>query len=137
MFNIQNTLKELEGYSKEQVWYIVKQEMEFWKVCYAVSILEEYQSYETQSENMEKYFKRRAVEIKSEKNFEKFITTHRMLLLGYMLGLMYRNDAQYKNATITSVFTEIKERCNGNFEDTESYYDILEKECQYEDGNER
>ena len=104
--------------------------MEFWKVCYAVKILKEYKTLEEQRESLERYFKRRAEEIKEQKNFDKFITTHRMLLQGYMLGLMKKIDTQYKNAVITDVFEEIETRCNGNFENVECYYDILEMQIE-------
>lgn len=130
MFNIQERLNLLKTYSKEQVWYIVKQEMEFWKVCYAVKILEEYQMIDESSENLESFFKRRANEIKIEKNFDKFITTHRMLLQGYMLGLMEKVDSQYKNAKVSEVFKDIERKCDGNFENVELYYDLIETQIE-------
>ena len=86
--------------------------MEFWKVCYAVSILEEYQVLSESTENLEVFFKRRANEIKNQKGFEKFISVHRMLRQGYFLGLLIENEnGQYKDATITEVYEEIKVRC--------------------------
>lgn len=81
---IQEKIKMLKEYTKEEVWYIVKQEMEFWKVCYAVSILEEFQNSKHVNENLEKFFKRRSNEIQDEKTFDSFISTHRMLLNGYI-----------------------------------------------------
>lgn len=130
IFNINEKIKELKTLTKEEVWYIVKQEMEFWKVCYAVKILQEYQTLEQQNENLETYFKRRAEEIANENNLDKFITTHRMLLQGYMLGLMKKVDAQYKNAIITDVFKSIDIKCSGKFEKVELYYDILEMQIE-------
>lgn len=130
IFNISEKINELKSYTKEEMWYIVKQEMEFWKVCYAVKILEEYKSIKTSSENLESFFKRRANEIKTKKGFEKFISTHRMLLQGYMLGLIIKKDNQYKNAYVSSVFKLIDSRCNGEFEKIDLYYDILENQVE-------
>ncbi|WP_432291630.1 AAA family ATPase [Clostridium baratii] len=104
--------------------------MEFWKVCYAVKIVEEYKALEEQNENLENYFKRRAAEIADQKGFDKFITTHRMLLQGYMLGLMKKVDSKYKNAVISDVFKRIEMRCNGEFENVGLYYDILEMQIE-------
>lgn len=105
--------------------------MEFWKVCYAVSILEEYKMLEEPGENLESYFNRRADEIKAEKGFERFITTHRMLRQGYFFGLLINSaNGQYKDAKITEVYEKIKNRCNGEFENTEKYEDIIEQQIE-------
>lgn len=130
IFNTEKRLIELSEYNKEEVWYIVKQEMEFWKVCYAVYIVKQYQNLDEQMENLETFFKKKAQEIKEQKGFDNFITTHRMLLLGYMLGLMIKVDSQYKNAKISDVFKVIEKRCNGSFENVELYYDILERQIE-------
>ncbi|GAA0097499.1 AAA family ATPase [Clostridium perfringens] len=130
MFNLENTILELSRFNKEEVWYIVKQEMEFWKVCYAVKILDEYQNFEEMNENLENYFKKRAKEISEQKNLDNFISTHRMLLQGYMLGLMKKINNQYKDAEITSVFRSIEKACNGQFEKVELYYDIIESQIE-------
>lgn len=104
--------------------------MEFWKVCYAVKILQEYQTLEEQNESLENYFKIRATQIANDKGFNSFITTHRMLLQGYMLGLMKKKDSLYKNAIISDVFKIIDKRCEGKFEKVELYYDILEMQIE-------
>ncbi len=130
IFNINKTLKHLHQSSKEQIWYIVKQEMEFWKVCYAAHILELFMADDSNDFNLERYFKVKAQEIRREKGFDNFITTHRMLLLGYMYGLMYKNSPLYNEASLSEVYFEIKERCNGEFEKTELYYDIIEQQIE-------
>ena len=131
IFDTSERLRQLSSYTKEETWYIVKQEMVFWKVCYAVSILEEYQMLVEPEENLENYFKKRANEIKIEKGFEKFITTHRMLRQGYFFGLLIQSDnGQYRDAIITEVYKKIKKRCNGDFEKTEKYEDIIEQQIE-------
>lgn len=130
IFNLHEKIKKLKTLTKEEVWYIVKQEMEFWKVCYAVKILKEYKQINDPSESLEIFFKRRADEIKDQYGFDKFITTHRMLLQGYMLGLMDKVDSQYKNANITDIFNLIDDKCNGRFENVDLYYDLLEMQIE-------
>ena len=133
MFNLNERLDYLETLDKEQVWYIVKQEMEFWKVCYAVSILEEYIQGKVNnviSDNLETYFSRRCEQIKNNKGFNKFITTHRMLLHGYMYGLIRKNGSRYDSATVTDVFKEIKNKCKGDFEKINLYYYLIEQQIE-------
>lgn len=127
---IQEKIKMLKEYTKEEVWYIVKQEMEFWKVCYAVSILEEFQNSKHANENLEKFFKRRSNEIQDKKMFDSFITTHRMLLNGYVYGLINKKGRTYDQAELTEVYKKIKLLCNGDFEKIDSYYFLIEQQIE-------
>jgi len=130
IFNIKEKLNELSDLSKEEIWYIVKQEREFWKVCYATYILEQYKENEPDI-SLERYFSRKADEIKAQKGFDNFIQTHRMLRIGYFYGLIKKDSSGiYKKAELTEVYKEIKNGCNSSFENTDLYYDIIEQQIE-------
>jgi hypothetical protein len=116
--------------TKEEIWYIVKQEREFWKVCYAVKILDDYKKEENPNSSLVNYFSDKADEIKSEKDFDRFISTHRMLRIGYFYGLIRSKGVAYKSAELTEVYFAIKNRCKGNFENIDSYYDLMEQQIE-------
>src|SRR5699024_8260948 len=116
--------------SKDACWYIVRQELSFWKQCYAVSILEEYKQGEKSELNFMEYFEKKANQIKSEKGFKSFISSHRMLYDAYYYGLLKKVSIDYEDAIPTTVYYTIASRCNGEFEYIDSYLDILEKQIE-------
>lgn len=128
-FDLKDKLNELEQMDKESCWYIVRQELSFWKQCYAVYILEEFKQH-NRGLNLLEYFKVRASEIANEKGFEDFISTHRMLYNAYYYGILRKVSDQYKDAEATDVYFSILERCSGNFENVDSYKDIIERQIE-------
>lgn len=127
--NAEEMIKVRLSYNKGQTWYITKQELQFWKLCYAASILEEYKN-KTQNKNLATYFKERSEEIKREKQFDKFITESRMLNNCYYLGLISKRSNTYEDADLTEVYYSIKKYCNGEFEKIELYYPLMENQIE-------
>lgn len=130
ILDLKSKLKELDLTDKDACWYIVRQELTFWKHCYAVSILEEFKE-NNRNLNLITFFELRAKEIAEEKGFKDFIKEHRMLRNSYYYGLLKKvSDKNYSDAEPTEVYYEIYERCDGNFENTELYKDIIEKQIE-------
>ncbi|SHF98120.1 AAA family ATPase [Ornithinibacillus halophilus] len=127
--NLMDKISELDHLEKDACWYIVRQELSFWKQCYAVSILEEYKG-NNRGLNLLDFFEKRANEIAKEKGFESFITTHRMLYNAYYYGLLKKVSRDYEDAEPTNVYHSIVERCEGDFENVELYSDIVEMQIE-------
>lgn len=104
------------------IWYFVKQETDFIKVCEAVSVLEE--------------FKRRGLTAGLKEFVECGISSnYRILSVARMYGLIKKSDLhcvkeEYKYSILTDVYYEIKKRCKGNFKDIDSYYEIMEQQIE-------
>lgn len=124
ILDIKKRLKYIESLEKEEAWYIVKQELNFSKVCYAVSILEVFFQMEDKKENLENFFK------KEGPKYCEGLKEYRMLKNGYMYGLLKGDGSYQKDVTFTDVYKTIKNRCNSNFENTDSYYDIIEQQIE-------
>lgn len=123
IFDIQSRIAYIDSLEKEEAWYIVKQELNFHKICYAVSVLEKYKQVENQTENVENFFKRVGPTIYPG------ITTHRMLKGGQWYGLL-KGTGNYDKLDFTDVYYKIKEVCNSKFEEVDLYYDILEQQLE-------
>lgn len=128
-FDLMEKLDELEKMDKESCWYIVRQELSFWKQCYAVKILEDFKK-NNRGLNLEEYFKVRSSEIANEKGFDHFISTHRMLYNAYYYGILRKVSDKYVDAQATDVYFSILERCSGNFEHVDLYRDIIERQIE-------
>lgn len=127
--DIIHKLNQLNEMDKDACWYIVRQELSFWKMCYAVAILEEFKE-NNRGLNLEKFFENRAQEISAEKGFDKFISTHRMLYNAYYYGILRKVSREYAEASPTEVYYEIIDRCQGNFENTDLYIDIIIRQIE-------
>lgn len=127
--DLMDKINELNKSDKDACWYIVRQELSFWKQCYAVSILEEYKE-NNQGQNLLDFFEKRANGIAKDKGFENFITNHRMLYNAYYYGLLKKVSRDYEDAEPTNVYHTIVGRCAGDFEKVELYSDIVEKQIE-------
>ena len=104
------------------IWYVVKQDMDFSKVCEAVKVLEEYQKLKP---------KMTLKEFMSD----KITSNYRILGVARIYGLIRKKNINcfkegYKDCMITDVYYEIKKRCNNDFKKVENYYDILEQQIE-------
>lgn len=124
IFDLQQRLNYIDSLEKEEVWYIVKQELNFYKVCYAVSILEQYLQIQNPTEKLADFFKRVGPTLCEG------LQEYRMLKNGYMYGLLKGNGSYDKGVKFTDVYKTIKARCGSKFEDIELYYDIVEQQLE-------
>ena len=130
----QEKLKELSELDKEQAWYIVKHNPDIVKLCYYVSFLEEFQKNENlrQEFNLQNYIDKRVADLNSEKGWT-IVSNYRTLMVASYYGLILKTAQKgdkYDSAPITETFQEIKNRCNGQFENTESYNDIIQRQIE-------
>ena len=55
---------------------------------------------------------------------------YRALRVAAFFGLIRMTNAKYENAIITDTFEEITARCNGEYEKTELYLDIIQRQIE-------
>ncbi len=63
------------------------------------------------------------------KEYKKNLPAHRCLNNARYYGIITSNG-NYDKETATPVYDEIKARCNGNFEDTKNYQDIIDRQIE-------
>lgn len=125
---LQAKLDELKSMQKGECWYIVKQETSFVNLCYLVSFLQEYQSNPPNNQSLEQFIKNKAEQFNQSSGLG-ITTTHRALRVAVFFGLI-SNTNKYENAQITPVYNEIKQRCNGQFENASNYQDIIQNQIE-------
>ena len=126
---LKSKLDELEKASKYECWYLVKQPTAFDSLCYLVSFLKEYKNKEI-SDNLETYINNRIAEIKSEKPSVDISNNYRALRVAAFFGLITMTSSKYDEAIITDTFNEIEKRCSGDFEKTQLYNDIIQRQIE-------
>lgn len=126
---LQSKIDELENASKYECWYLVKQPTSFDCLCYLVSFLKEYKEKEP-TQNLENYISDKIVEIKSIKPNIDISNNYRALRVAAFFGLITMTSSKYDESIITETFKEIDKRCNGEFEKTEQYKDIIQRQIE-------
>lgn len=126
---LQRKLDKLASANQLECWYIVKQSTGFDKVCYLVSYLDEYQR-KNNSMSLEDFIKIRVAQLKSEHSSFNISANYRILRVAAYFGLIEMQDNMYQNSKITDVYREVFERCGGNFIDTDSYSDIIQRQIE-------
>lgn len=109
----------------DYVWYITKQNQSFADLCYMSHILEDWNNNEF--ENYESFFNRN--KIKQEYGSLSENTPHRATINCVPAGLLTTNDP-YDSDNLTPLYYSIKERCNANFANTQSYQDLINNQLQ-------
>ena len=125
---LEKKLEEIQNMDNGACWYIVKQETSFVDLCYLVDFLQEYQNNLSNSNNLEQFIRNKAEQLNRTLNLN-ITTTHRALRVAVFYGLI-TNTNTYEQAHVTSVYNEIKQRCNGKFEDTYTYQDIIKRQIE-------
>jgi hypothetical protein len=121
-------IKKLEIASADNmdyVWYITKQNQSFADLCYMSHILEDWNNDEV--ENYESFFNRNKT--KQEYGSLSENTPHRATINCVPAGLLTTNDP-YDSDNLTPLYYSIKERCNANFANTQSYQDLINNQLQ-------
>ena len=109
----------------DYVWYITKQNQSFADLCYMSHILEDWNNNEF--ENYESFFNRNKT--KQEYGSLSENTPHRATINCVPAGLLTTNDP-YDSDNLTPLYYSIKERCNANFANTQSYQDLINNQLQ-------
>lgn len=109
----------------DNVWYITKQNQSFADLCYMSHILEDWNNNEF--ENYESFFNRNKT--KQEYGSLSENTPHRATINCGPAGLLTTNDL-YDSDNLTPLYYSIKERCNANFANTQSYQDLINNQLQ-------
>ncbi|MDE7420146.1 MAG: AlwI family type II restriction endonuclease [Muribaculaceae bacterium] len=122
-----NKLKKLKSavISKDDYWYITKQELDFSKLCYIADILSKWD--ENGELNYEDFFN----SIKITEPYNSFIsqTAHRATvnLAPYGLAVEGKN---YNSSNLTPVFYKIKSITGGDFNNTTLYQKIIDNQIE-------
>ncbi len=126
---LEGKLQELENASDYECWYLVKQPTEFDSLCYYVSFLEAYQSSD-KAKNLQGYVSDKVAELKAKKPEIVISDNYRALRVAAFFGLIIMTSSKYDEATITPTFREITDRCGGNYENTQTYMDIIQRQIE-------
>ncbi len=122
-------LEELENASDYECWYLVKQSTNFDNICYLVSFLKEYMSKDT-GNNIQTFISEKLEKLKQVKPNVEISNNYRALRVAAFFGLITMKSNKYEESIITPTFEEINKRCNGEFEKTELYGDIIQRQIE-------
>lgn len=126
---LENKLTQLKNSADYECWYLVKQPTAFDCLCYLVSFLEEFKSKQVNL-NLQGYVEKRVGELKTEKPQLEISNNYRALRVAAFFGLITMTSSKYDEAVITETFKEITTRCNGNYESTDLYTDIIKRQIE-------
>lgn len=126
---LQNKLQKLQDANDYECWYLVKQPTAFDSLCYLVSFLEKYQSA-TQNKNIQDFISDQLAELSRVKPNLNISNNYRALRVAAFFGLITMTSTKYDESIITDTFKEITSRCNGAYEKTELYKDIIQRQIE-------
>lgn len=126
---LQKKYDELKESEKYECWYLVKQPTGFDNICYLVSFLEEHKE-DNRGLNLENFISWKISSLSTAKTNVNISDNYRALRVAAFFGLITMTSIKYEEAIITDAFIQIKERCSGQFEDTNKYLDIIERQIE-------
>ena len=126
---LQEKLNALEKANDYECWYLVKQPTGFDSLCYLVSFLDEYKS-KTVSKNLQEYIETRVHEINAEKPGLNISANYRALRVAAFFGLITMTSSKYPDAIITDTFREVTQKCKGDYEKTDLYAEVIERQIE-------
>ena len=131
---LQKKLEELEQSGDYECWYLVKQPTAFDSLCYLVSFLKEYKEGHS-TDNLQEFIGRKIRQLGIVKPEVSISNNYRALRVAAFFGLITMvsdtgGRMPYERAKITDTFEEISGRCAGEFEKTELYTDIIERQIE-------
>ena len=126
---LQNKLQKLQNASDYECWYLVKQPTAFDSLCYLVSFLEKYQGV-TQNKNIQDFISEQLSELSKTKPELNISNNYRALRVAAFFGLIRMTSSKYDESIITDTFKEITRRCDGEYEKTELYKDIIQRQIE-------
>ena len=125
---LQEKINQLSTSKDFECWYLVKHNPDFCNLCYLIDALKKYTIYKD-ALNLEESIKKYIAKINSEKGMT-LSNNYRTLRVAAFLGLIRMNDAKYENAIITPVFEDIRGKCDGEFEKTSLYQDVIDRQIE-------
>lgn len=126
---LQDKINELTNAQKFECWYLVKHNPDFCNLCYMIDALEEYQSFHN-AVNVEDAVNQKITQINSSKGLS-LSNNYRTLRLAYFFGLLKMGETgSYQDAVLTDVFKEIRIKCNSNYERTDLYQDVINRQIE-------
>lgn len=126
---LQKKYDELKESEKYECWYLVKQPTAFDNICYLVSFLEEYEE-DNRGINLQDFISQKISLLSTTKPNIDISNNYRALRVAAFFGLIIMTSSKYEEAIITDAFIQIKERCAGQFENTDKYIDIVERQIE-------
>lgn len=126
---LQNKLDKLKNASDYECWYLVKQPTAFDSLCYLVSFLEKYQGA-TQNKNIQDFISDQLGELSRVKPNLNISNNYRALRVAAFFGLITMTSSKYDESIITDTFKEITRRCDGEYEKTELYKDVIQRQIE-------
>lgn len=106
----------------QNFWYVGKQQSSFTSLCYQIDIMSQFDK-EVHGDPDE-FLEKQVAILKTSKPDVDVTTVRRAMWGAKYVGLLDTSD------NITPTFIEIKQRCNGEFERTELYEDIIERQIE-------
>lgn len=125
---LQKKYDSLQNAEDFECWYLVKQPTEFSSICYLVSILEKYQN-EHSSDVFQTYVESKISDINKERHLD-ISSNYRALRIAAFYGLIKMETSSYQGSILTETYYEIKNRCEGNFENISTYSDIIQRQIE-------
>lgn len=126
---LENKLNELNNASDYECWYLVKQPTAFDCLCYLVSFLKEYKAQDSAG-NLQDFISEKITALKQMKPNVEISNNYRALRVAAFFGLITMRSSGYADADITDTYEEILTRCDGNFERTDLYTDIIQRQIE-------
>ena len=126
---LESKLNELNNASDYECWYLVKQPTAFDNICYLVSFLEDFKAQDSPG-NLQDYIANKIESLKAIKPGVDISNNYRALRVAAFFGLIRMTNTKYDNAVITDSFKEVTQRCNGEYEKTELYLDIIQRQIE-------
>ena len=121
---------ELKNAQDYECWYLVKQPTAFDCLCYLVSFLEKYKRRAVQNISLQDYIGKEIEQLKGIKPSVEISNNYRALRVAAFFGLIMMTSSKYEEARITDTFIEITSRCSGEYEKTELYTDIIQRQIE-------
>lgn len=126
---LEEKLNELNSASDYECWYLVKQPTAFDCLCYLVSFLKEYKKQDNPG-NLQDFIGAKISKLKEFKPDVEISNNYRALRVAAFFGLITMRSSGYADADITATYEEINARCNGDFERTDLYTDIIQRQIE-------
>ncbi|WP_207767805.1 McrB family protein [Heyndrickxia camelliae] len=126
---LESKLNELNSAADYECWYLVKQPTAFDNICYLVSFLEDFKAQDNPG-NLQDYIANKIETLKTIKPNVDISNNYRALRVAAFFGLITMTNTKYENAVITDSFKEVTLRCNGEYEKTGLYLDIIQRQIE-------
>ena len=126
---LENKIEELKNAKNYECWYLVKQPTAFDSLCYLVSFLKKYKSSDL-GKNLQDFIGKELHKLQVIKPNLEISNNYRALRVAAFFGLIIMTSSKYDDAIITDTFEEITTRCSGDYENTELYSDIIQRQIE-------